>query len=86
MLFNVNAESPGSPIARQLPAAPVMVLPVRIKLPNVAAVQRPHDTDAREHRRAARYRDQDQGFHRSLPLRGRVLGLRKLRAEIIAGW
>jgi hypothetical protein len=53
MLFNVNAESPGSPIARQLPAAPVMVLPVRIKLPNVAAVQRPHDTDARKHRRSA---------------------------------
>jgi hypothetical protein len=51
-----------------------------------AAVQGLHDTDAREHRRAARYRDQDQGFHRSLPLRGRVLGLRKLRAEIIAGW
>ena len=41
-----------------------MGLPVRIELANAVAVQRLHDTDPREHRRAARRRDQDQGFHR----------------------
>jgi hypothetical protein len=41
-------------------------------------VQRLHDADAREHRWAAVRRDQDQGFHRRLPLRRRVLRLRKL--------
>jgi hypothetical protein len=38
----------------------MVVLPIRVKLANVAAVQCSHDTDAREHRRARR-RDQDQG-------------------------
>jgi hypothetical protein len=41
-------------------------------------VQRLHDADARKHRRAAVRRDQDQGRHCRLPLRRRVLGLRKL--------
>ena len=67
-------------------AVPMMVFTVRIENAFNTAVQRPHDTDARKHRRAARCRDQDQSFHRGLPLRGRVLGLRKLSAEIIAGW
>jgi hypothetical protein len=40
--------------------------------------QRPHHADAREHRRAAERRYQDQGFHRRLPFRRRVFGLRKL--------
>jgi hypothetical protein len=39
----------------------------------------PHDANARKHRRAAKRRDQDQGFHCRLPLLGFVLGLRKLR-------
>jgi hypothetical protein len=34
-----------------------------IELANVVAVQRPHHADAREHRRAARRRDQDQCCH-----------------------
>ena len=40
-------------IPRQLPLSPMMILPIRVKLANVAAVQGPHDADAREHRRAA---------------------------------
>ncbi len=43
------------------------------------AVQRSHDADARKHRRPARCRDQDQGFHRGLPCLGFVLGFRQLR-------
>jgi hypothetical protein len=52
------------------------VFPIRIKLANVATVQRPHHTNARKHRRPARLRDQDQRFHRRLPFFGFVLGLR----------
>jgi len=35
-------------------------------------------TPMREHRRSARRRDQDQGFHGRLPFRGLMLGLRQL--------
>jgi hypothetical protein len=41
------------------------------------SVQRSHDADAREHRRPAQRCDQYQGFHGSLPLRGRVFDLRQ---------
>src|SRR5258705_4281893 len=58
--------------------ASMMVFPIRVKLANVMAVQGPHDSDAREHHRSARLRDQDQGLHCCLPLRSIVLGLRKL--------
>jgi hypothetical protein len=44
-----------------------------------AGVQCPHEANPREHRRALRRGDQDQGFHGGLPLCGLVLGLRKLR-------
>jgi hypothetical protein len=71
-------------ISLQLPAAPMMVFPIRLKLANVAPVQCPRDTDASKHRRAARRRNQDQGFHRRLPLRRRVRGLRKL-GDVLAG-
>jgi hypothetical protein len=47
-------------------------------------IQRPHHADAREHRRSARRRHQDQGFHGRLPLRGLVLGLGKPR-DVVAG-
>jgi hypothetical protein len=43
------------------------------------AVQRPHDADPRQHRRAARCCDQDQGFHGRLPFLGLVLGFWNLR-------
>jgi hypothetical protein len=41
------------------------------------SVQRPHKTDAREHRRPAKCRDRDQGFHRRPPFRCRVFRLRQ---------
>jgi hypothetical protein len=59
------------------------VFPIRIKLANVAAVQRSHDADARKHRRPARRRDQDQRLHGRLPFLGLVFGLRKLR-DVVA--
>ena len=55
-----------------------------IKLPNVAAVQRPHDADARKRRRSARRRDQNQRFHGRLPLCILMLGFRQL-SDVIAG-
>ena len=45
---------------------------------------RSHPADAREHRRAAKCRDQDQGFHGRLPLSGFVLVRREL-GYVIAG-
>src|ERR1700674_4876486 len=47
----------------QLPSSPMVVFAIGVEDALDAAVQGLHDTDAREHRRAARYRDQDQGFH-----------------------
>jgi hypothetical protein len=47
-------------------------------------VQRPHDADARKHRRSARRRDQDQRLHCCLPLRGLMRGPRKFR-DVLAG-
>jgi len=44
----------------------------------LAMVQRPQHANPREHRQSARRRDQDQGLHCCLPLRGLVLCLRKL--------
>jgi hypothetical protein len=58
------------------------VFAIGIKLANDVQVQCPHDANAREHRRPAVRRDQDQGLHRRLPLRGGVLGLRQLGDEI----
>ena len=60
------------------------VLAIWIELALNVAIQCPHDADPREHCRAARRRDQDQRFHRGLPLGGFVLGLRKLR-DVVAG-
>ncbi len=62
----------------------MMVFPIRIKHVFNVAVQRPHDADAREHRRSARRRDQDQGLHCCLPFPGLVFDLRKLR-DVVAG-
>jgi hypothetical protein len=52
----------------QLPLPPMRILSVG-ELADVVPVERPHDSDARQHRGAAAGRDQDQGFHRVLPLR-----------------
>jgi hypothetical protein len=48
------------------------------------AVQRFHDADARHHCRAIEPRDKHQNFHRGLPFRRFVLGLRKLR-DVLPG-
>jgi hypothetical protein len=68
-----------SSVSLQLPASPMMILPIRIKHPLDVPVQRSHDVDAREHCRAARRRDQDQRLHCRLPCLGLVLGFGKLR-------
>jgi hypothetical protein len=47
------------------------------------AVQRPHDADARHHRRAVLLGDQDQTFHCCLPFRHLVFGLWKL-SDVVA--
>jgi hypothetical protein len=47
-------------------------------------LQGSHDADARKHRRTARRRDKDQGFHRGLPFLRVVLDLRKL-GDVPAG-
>ena len=56
-----------------------MPFAIGIKYRLDVTVQGPHDADARKYRRPARCRDQDQGLHCSLPLRGLMLGFRKLR-------
>jgi hypothetical protein len=48
------------------------------------AVQCPHDANPREHRRPAKRRDQDQGFHCRLPLRSLVFNLGQFR-DVFAG-
>jgi hypothetical protein len=62
----------------------MMVLARWIKHPLDVTVQRPHDPDPRQHRRAAALGDQQQRLRRSLPLPRLVLGLRKLR-DVVAG-
>jgi len=47
-------------------------------------IERLHDADARKHRQAAERRHQGQRFHRRLPFRKLVNGLRKL-GDVIAG-
>jgi hypothetical protein len=55
----------------------MMVLAVWIENPLDVSVKRPHNADAREHRRAAvAFGDQDQGFNGSLPLLDLLFGLR----------
>ena len=44
-----------------------------------ACVQGAHHADAGEHCRTASFRNEDQSFHRCLPFRRLVLGLRQLR-------
>jgi len=51
------------------------VLARGIKLLNVAAVQCPHDADARHHGRAVELDDQQHGFDRGLPLVEILFGL-----------
>jgi hypothetical protein len=62
----------------------MMVLARRIELPLDMTIQGPHDTDPCKHLWSAGRRHKDQRFHSSLPLRGLVLGFRKLR-DVVAG-
>ena len=48
------------------------------------SIERPHDADPREHRRASQRHDQDHGFHCGLPFRRLVLGFGEL-CDVIAG-
>jgi hypothetical protein len=50
----------------ELPAPPMMLFAIGIEDALDVPVKRPHDTDARKHRRSADRRNQDQGFHRRL--------------------
>jgi len=50
----------------------------------VTTVQRSHDTDAREHRWSVKFRDQQQRFHRGLPLIGIVFCLGQFR-DVLGG-
>jgi hypothetical protein len=55
----------------------MMIFPVGIELANVMAVQRSHDADARQHRRAAvAFGDQDQSLNGCLPFLDLLFGLR----------
>jgi len=54
------------------------VFAVGIEHPFDVSVQRPHDADARHHRRAVKLDDQKQGFDRGLPLVEQLLGLGEL--------
>jgi hypothetical protein len=69
-------------IPLQLALAPMRVLAIG-ELADVVPVKRPHDADSGEHRWPATG-DDHQGLHRSLPLRGHVLGFRKFR-DVVAG-
>jgi hypothetical protein len=51
-LATVGARPRPSSVPRQLSPSPMMIFPIRIEMANVTAVQRPHDADARKHRRA----------------------------------
>jgi len=55
-----------------------------IKLPNVAAVQCPHDADARHHGRPVELDDQQHGFDRGLSLVEILFGLGKLH-DVVGG-
>ena len=74
----VRTHGPRLFVPFQLPVPPMRILSVG-ELADVVPVERPHDSDARQHRGAAAVRDQDQGFHGVLPLRRAVLGLGKRR-------
>jgi hypothetical protein len=58
------------------------LFPVRIEHPLDLPVERPHDPDLGEHCRPTKLRDQEQSFHRGLPVRRVVFGLGQLGDEL----
>jgi hypothetical protein len=71
-------------VSLQLPLSPMMGFSRRVEHALDVTVQRLHDANLRKHRRAAGRSHQYQGFHRRLPFRRLVLGLRKL-GDVVAG-
>jgi hypothetical protein len=61
-----------------------MILAVWVENSLDLSIERPHDADACEHRRAAKLHHKQQAFHCRLPFRGIMFGLRKLR-DVVAG-
>jgi hypothetical protein len=74
-LARVDVDQGLSLVPLELALSPVMWLPMGIVSANVVAVQCLHDADAREHRWAFRFRNQDQRLDRGLPCRIVLLGL-----------
>ena len=62
----------------------MMFFAVGIELPNDVTVQRPHDADPGQHRRAAGLCNEDQRLHGSLPFGRGVLRLRQL-SDVVGG-
>src|SRR5712672_2185787 len=58
---------PSSSVARQLAAAPMMILPIRIEHALNMAVQGSHDADPREYRWPSQFGDRHQALNRGLP-------------------
>jgi hypothetical protein len=56
----------------------MMIFAIGVEYPLDVPVQRPHDADAREHRRAVLFRLPGSGIHRGLPLWHAVIGFREL--------
>jgi hypothetical protein len=82
-LDRAGARFVASLIPLQLPLAPMGLFPPRSEHTLLVPVQRPHDADPGEHRRAAA-RNKHQCLHRGLPFRRHVLGSRKL-GDVVAG-
>jgi hypothetical protein len=83
-LVAARTQNAGSFVPLQFPLSPMMVFAIGIEHANDVAVERFHDADARHHCRAVEPRDKHQYFHRRLPFRRFVLGLRKL-CDVLPG-
>jgi hypothetical protein len=79
-IATIVGETPSSSIPCQPLPSPMGVFPRRIEHALNVTVQRSHDTDPREHRWSALFRDQQQRFHRGLPFVGIVFRLGRHRA------
>ncbi|MFY9956991.1 hypothetical protein [Bradyrhizobium sp.] len=66
-------------VSRQFALPPSGLLRFRIEFNGLVPVDRLQHADPGEHRRAVRFRDQDQGLNGGLPCRMVLLGLRQLR-------
>ena len=62
----------------------MMILTRGIKLANVAPVQCPHDPDPRKHRWPVMLSNQQQRFHRGLPIVGIVFRFRQF-SDVLGG-